>query len=218
MRAGREQEIHLSAPPLTRLEAPAEEAERIRTAVRSADLSLLGPRQVLAGPEHVEGLIALFSDGAVSDPIYDLPRPFTQDIVGQWVNDALARREAGEALLAVSLDDLGQVAGYSYFTIWPELSAAEIGGARRADLQNSGEGRRGAARSFAWMFEHLGVRLIGVTASPDNVRSARVIEAAGFSPKGERRSVRPDGVERLSRYWEMTRESWRERAFGSEER
>ncbi|MBU6319687.1 MAG: GNAT family N-acetyltransferase [Alphaproteobacteria bacterium] len=212
------QGVSLSAPPLSRLDVPAEEADRIRAAVRSADLTLLGARQVLAGHEHVEGLIALFADRGVSDPIYDLPRPFTIPVIQGWVDEARARREAGEALLAVSLDEAGQVAGYSYFTIWPELSAAEIAGARRADLQNSGEGGRGAARSFGWMFEHLGVRLIGLTASLDNIRSARVIEAAGFSPMGERSSIRPDGSERRSRYWEMTRESWRERAGRSEER
>lgn len=212
------QEVCLSAPPLSRLDVTAEEAARIRAAVRSADLSQLGPHQVPAGPEHVDGLIALFKDKTVSDPIYDLPRPFTVEVIGRWVDEARKRREAGEALLAVSLDERGQVAGYSYFTVWPELSAAEIAGARRADLQNSGEGGRGAARSFGWMFEHLGVRLIGLTASLDNIRSARVIEAAGFSPMGERRSVRPDGSERRSRYWEMTRESWRARALRSEER
>jgi hypothetical protein len=46
------------------------------------------------------------------------------------------------------------------------------------------------------MFEALGVRLVGVTAALDNVRSAKVIEAAGFVRMGERDSVRPDGTVR----------------------
>jgi RimJ/RimL family protein N-acetyltransferase len=58
------------------------------------------------------------------------------------------------------------------------------------------------------MFDHLGVRLIGLTAATDNVRSARVIEAAGFQPQGERHSVRPDGSIRVSRYWELARDQW----------
>ena len=58
------------------------------------------------------------------------------------------------------------------------------------------------------MFVHLGVRLIGLTAALDNVRSARLIEAAGFVPMGERESHRPDGSVRRSRYWELTREAW----------
>ena len=58
------------------------------------------------------------------------------------------------------------------------------------------------------MFDHLGVRLIGLTAALDNHRSARVIEAAGFRFIGERDSIRPDGSVRRSRYWELTREEW----------
>ena len=65
------------------------------------------------------------------------------------------------------------------------------------------------------MFEVLGVRLIGVTAALDNARSAGVIEAAGFRPMGERDGVRPDGSVRRSRYWEGTREAWRQRMRGS---
>jgi RimJ/RimL family protein N-acetyltransferase len=78
-------------------------------------------------------------------------------------------------------------------------------------MQNAGAGKAGAARSFGWMFDSLGVRLIGVTAALDNVRSARVIEAAGFTPMGDRESVRADGTVRRSRYWEMTREAWKAR-------
>jgi RimJ/RimL family protein N-acetyltransferase len=96
--------------------------------------------------------------------------------------------------------------------VWPDRSSAELVGAQRADLQNSGAGSRGAARSFGWMFEKLGVGLIGLTAALDNVRSHRVIEAAGFIDMGERDSVRPDGTIRRSRYWEMTAEQWRQRA------
>jgi RimJ/RimL family protein N-acetyltransferase len=93
--------------------------------------------------------------------------------------------------------------------VWPERSSAELVGGQRGDLQNSGVGRQGAARTFGWMFETLGVRLIGLTAALDNVRSARVIEAAGFVDMGERDSVRPDGTIRRSRYWELTSEQWR---------
>lgn len=58
------------------------------------------------------------------------------------------------------------------------------------------------------MFSELRVRLICVTAAIDNVRSARVIEAAGFIPMGEREGRRADGSSRRSRYWEMSREAW----------
>lgn len=117
-------------------------------------------------------------------------------------------RQKGECLLTVSLDEAGEVAGYSRFTVWPDRSAAEIAGARRADLQNSHAGKAGVARSIAFMFEVLGVRMIALTAALDNVRSAASIDAAGFRRMGEVDSVRPDGTTRRSLYWEMTREEW----------
>ncbi|WEK41822.1 MAG: GNAT family N-acetyltransferase [Candidatus Sphingomonas colombiensis] len=196
----------MSAPPMTVLSVPPEEAEAIRSAVRAPDLAALGPERAIAGPEHVAGLLALLRDPAVSDPIYDLPRPFTIESIGRWVEDARRKQANGEAILAVALDDDGAVISYSYFTIWPERSAAELAGAIRVDRQQSGNGRAGAARSFQWMFHSLGVRLIGLTAALDNDRSARVIEAAGFVAKGVRDSVRPDGSIRQSRYWELLRD------------
>ncbi|HEY9236857.1 MAG TPA: GNAT family protein, partial [Phenylobacterium sp.] len=68
--------------------------------------------------------------------------------------------------------------------------------------------RAGVARSIARIFEDLGVRLIGLTAALDNVRSAAAIDGAGFRRMGERESLRPDGSVRRSLYWEMTREEW----------
>lgn len=198
----------MSAPPVTVLQASPEEEAAIRAAVRGVDPTTLGPDRVIARPEHAEGLCALLSDPAVSDPIYDLPRPITLETVSAWIDQAEAQRQAGEGVLILSLDEAGGIAGYSMFSVWPDRSSAEIVGAMRRDRQSLGQGGAGAARSFGWMFEELGVRLIGLTAALDNVRSAKVIEAAGFVSKGERDSVRPDGTIRRSRYWELTRREW----------
>lgn len=181
--------------------------------MRAADVALLGPGYRLAAQSDVADLIDLLSDPRVSDPIYDLPRPFTPAIIGNWVRDAQQRQRRGEAVLAVLPGADGGIASYSFFTIWPDRSAAEIAGAYRADAQSHGVGKIGAARSFGWMFDHLGVRLIGLTAARDNLRSARVIEAAGFRHFGERDCIRPDGSIRASHYWELTREQW-QRAHG----
>ena len=193
----------MSAPPKTVLVATPEEEAAIRAAVRAAQ------GHIVAGPEHVDGLLALLSDPRVSDPIYDLPRPFTRESIAGWVAENEALRQEGRCLLSVTLDAAGEVAGYSRFTVWPERSSAELAGARRADLQNSGAGRQGVAHSIAWMFEVLGVRLIGLTAALDNVRSAKAIDGAGFRRMGEVESVRPDGTTRRSLYWELTRDEWR---------
>jgi RimJ/RimL family protein N-acetyltransferase len=201
----------VSAPPKTKLEVSAEEESAIRAAVRCADIGKLGADCAVATLKHVDDLAHFLSDPRVSDAIYDLPRPISRDTVAEWVRNAERLRQAGEAILTVRLDETGRIFSYSYFTVWPGRSAAEIAGAFRADRQNSGAGRVGAAHSFDWMFEELGVRLVCVTAALDNVRSARVIEAAGFTRMGEREGVRADGVVRRSHYWEMSRDAWRAR-------
>ena len=155
--------------------------------------------------------MALLSDPQVSDPIYDLPRPIGEDSVTRWVAEAQAQALAGEGLLILTLDSKGEVSGYSKITVWPERASGELAGAMRADAQNRGQGGPGAAHTFGWMFETLGVRLIGLTAALDNIRSAKLIEAAGFVPMGEREAKRPDGSVRVSRYWELTRDQWRQR-------
>jgi RimJ/RimL family protein N-acetyltransferase len=201
----------VSAPPKTVLHADDDEVEAIRDAVRNADVSTLGMGRERAELKHVPGLVALLTDEQVSGPIYDLPRPITEDSITRWVVEGQAQALAGEGLLLVSLDDAGEVAGYSKITVWPERSSAELAGAVRADLQNKGQGGAGMAKTFGWIFETLHVRLMCLTASLDNVRSQKGIDAAGFRRMGEREAVRPDGTTRRSVYWEMTRDEWRQR-------
>jgi len=198
----------MSAPPKTVLRASPTEEETIRRAVRNPDLASLGADCEVARGDHVEALVDLLSDPAVSGPIYDLPRPITPTTVAAWIDESERERARGEALLVVRRDLDGNVVGYSRFTVWPQLSSAELAGASRADRQNKGQGKAGAASNFEWMFDSLGVRLICLTAALDNVRSAKVIEAFGFQRMGERDSIRADGTARRSLYWEMTREQW----------
>lgn len=201
----------MSDPPVSVIRAAPAEAADIRRRVREVDPATLGPDRVIATPAHAASLARMLADPRVSDPIYDLPRPITEDSVRAWIEAAADDQSRGEAVLILSMDEDGEVAGYSRFSVWPDRSSAEIAGATRADRQNRGQGTAGAARSFGWMFEVLGVRLIGLTAALDNARSARVIEAAGFRSMGERDSRRPDGTFRRSLYWEMTADEWRER-------
>jgi len=199
----------MSAPPKTKLVATPREVAAIRAAVRAPDLSAFGPGRVLAGPEHAERLAELLSDPAVSDPIYDLPRPITVETVSAWIAACLRQRQAGEGLLMVNLDADGRLSGYSHVSVWPERASAELAGASRADLQGQGRGGTGAVATFNWIFEDLGARLMCLTAALDNVRSARLIDRAGFVRMGERDGVRPDGSIRRSLYWELTRDAWR---------
>ena len=201
----------MSAPPKTVIHASEEEAEAIRQAVRNADPATLGLGRAHAELKHVPGLVELLSDERVSGPIYDLPKPITEDSVTRWVAEHQARRLAGDGLLFVTLDEHGGVAGYSQIEVWPERASAELAGAIRADLQGKGQGGAGMAHTFGWIFETLGVRLMCLTAALDNVRSQKGIDHAGFRRMGEREVVRPDGTTRRSVYWELTRDEWRQR-------
>ena len=202
----------MSAPPNTVLHADSEEAAAIRAAVRASapGVGRSGTRRA-AAIEDAAALARFFSDPAVSDPIYDLPRPFTDENVRAWIAVRIARRARGEGSLSLVLDDSGEIVSYADVTVWPAHASGELAGAVRADLQNSGQGSANMRQMFHWMFEDLGLRLICLTAALDNVRSARGIEAAGFTRMGERIAVRADGTTRPSLYWEMTRDEWRAR-------
>ena len=198
----------MSAPPKTVLEVSPDEELAIREAVRNCDPQTLGPGRVIATAAHAAAALDLLSDPAVSDPIYDLPRPLTLQNVAAWIAESAELRERGEALLVLTMTAEGQATGYSRITVWPDRSSAELAGAIRAGLQNTGSGGAGAAHTMGWIFETLRVRLICLTAALDNVRSTRLIDRIGFRRMGERDGIRPDGTVRRSHYWELTRDEW----------
>ena len=201
----------MSAPPITVLEVSAAEEAAIRAAVRGVDDASLTIGRRIARPEDAAALTALLADPAVSGPIYDIPRPIDETHIGAWIDESLALQAAGKCVLLLNLAPDGAVVGYSRVTVWPDRSAAELAGAMAASHQGGGQGGAGALRMFGWIFDALGVRLMGLTAALDNIRSAKLIDAAGFTRMGERDSVRADGTVRRSLYWEMTREDWRKR-------
>ena len=94
----------MSDPPVTVIRAtPAEEAD-IRRRVRGVDPASLGPDRVIATPAHAASLARMLSDPRVSDPIYDLPRPITEESVRAWIEGSAADQARGEAVLILSLD------------------------------------------------------------------------------------------------------------------
>lgn len=199
--------------PLTRTTVAPDKAESIRAAVRAAVAMPAGGDTVsrLARPDDAGALAAFLSDPAVSAPIYSLPRPLTQEAVGAFIADHLAQRERGEGLLFVRLDRTGDVVGYSDVQVWPHWAAGELAGALRPDRQGQGQGAKGAAATFAWMFDALGLDLLCMTAAPDNVRTARLLDGLGFRRSGEIDSTRPDGTTRRSLAWEISRSDWQAR-------
>lgn len=198
----------MSAPPKTVLDVSPGEERAIRDAVRNCKPETLGPGRVPATAAHAAAALELLSDPAVSDPIYDLPRPLTLQNVADWIAESSRLRERGEALLVLTMSPEGVATGYSRITVWPDRSSAELAGAIRAGLQNAGSGGAGAAHTIGWIFETLRVRLICLTAALDNIRSTRLIDRMGFRRMGERDGIRPDGSVRRSHYWELTRDEW----------
>ncbi len=198
--------------PLTRNAAAPDAAEAIRMAVRTA--RQMGESR-LAEPGDAAGLHALLSDPKVFAPIYSLPRPLTPATVAAFIDHHLAERETGIGLLFVREGEDGRILGYSDVQVWPHWAAGELGGALHPSLHRQGAGGRGAALSFAWMFEALGLDLICETAAPDNVATQRMLDGLGFRRLGEVTSSRPDGTTRASLVWEMTRAEWAARhGFG----
>jgi RimJ/RimL family protein N-acetyltransferase len=191
--------------PLTRNAVSPGTAAAIRAAVRAA--AQMGESR-LARLEDAGGLFALLSDPLVHAPIYTLPRPLTEASVAAFIAMHLEERAAGEGLLFVREGEDGQVMGYSDVQVWPDWGAGELGGALHPSLHGKGAGGRGAAASFAWLFEALGLDLLCETAALDNVPTQRMLDGLGFRRMGETLSTRPDGTTRASLVWEMTRAEW----------
>ncbi|NBC20045.1 MAG: GNAT family N-acetyltransferase [Alphaproteobacteria bacterium] len=198
------------AIPITRRAVSPQRAEQIRQAVRGA--TALPPRSGgtsrLARESDTPALLAFLSDPAVHAPIYSIPRPLDSDRVRGFINAHIAERALGTGLLFLNLTETGEIAGYSDIQVWPRWAAGELTGGLHPARQGDGEGTSGAAASFAWMFDALGLDLICETAAPDNVRTARLLDGLGFRRMGEVSSTRPDGTTRPSRVWEITRWEW----------
>lgn len=191
--------------PLTRKAAAPGRAQAIRAAVRTA--THLGDSRP-ARAEDAAGLLGLWSDPLVHAPIYTLPRPLTEGGAAAFIEGHIAERAAAEGLLFVREGEGGQVMGYSDVQVWPDWAAGELGGALHPSLQGKGAGGRGAAASFAWMFEVLDLDLLCETAALTNVATQRLLDGLGFRRMDEVVSLRPDGTARESLVWEITRDEW----------
>lgn len=196
--------------PLTRHTVSAARMGRIREAVRHADtLPGADGGSRAARVTDAEALTDFLLDPAIHAPIYSLPRPLDLRTVTAFIQAHLAEQDRGEGLLFVSFFDDGRVAGYSDIQVWPQWATGELGGALHPERQSRGQGLAGAARSFDWMFQTLGLERICETAAMDNVRTAKLLDALGFERMGEVVSRRADGSPRPSRVWEIDRAAWR---------
>lgn len=200
----------MADPPDTVLIASREEAARIRDAVRSV-VAVTTPYGTYrpATPDDADALFDLLADPRVSGPLYTVPTPATRAWVDKWI--AAHRDEAakGEGLLMLSRNEAEKPTGFVDLQVWPARASAEFGGALSPDLQSASLGSRGAAQLFDWLFCDIGVRLIVMTNSLNNVRTKKLLRHLGFTRLADRTCIAVDGVKRPSMYWELKREDWR---------
>lgn len=191
--------------PLTRRPATAQKQTAIQNAVSKAT-EIPGLTRI-ASLTDADALTDLLCDPEISAPIYTLPKPISRKTVEQFIAQHIEERASGKGLLLISMDDENAVAAYHNIQFWPQWAACELGGAIRTDRQ--GAGVEGAATSFNWLFDVIGVDLICETAALDNHRTARLLERLGFVFQGQIESEIPGGGARPSKCWEMTKDAWR---------
>jgi RimJ/RimL family protein N-acetyltransferase len=204
----------MAEPPDTVLEVSEQEAEAIRRAVSGANRVVTPYGTYLpAQTRDADALFALLSDARVSAPLYTIAKPVTRQWVFDWIRAHEQERARGDGILLLARNDEGEVAGFADAQIWPDLSAAELGGGIRADLQSASLGGRGAAALFDWLFRGVGVRLLAMTNALENVRTAKLLAALGFKRGADRICRTADGGVRPSMYWELLRDDWRPPAY-----
>ena len=201
--------------PWTRNRTNPAREEAIRALVRGVDAmpsTAHHSRLAQVGDETL--LLELFEHPEVNRWIYSIPRPLTLESVRAFIEMNLAAKEQGEGILSLNFDETGNLSGYSEVQVWPEWATGELAGAMRPDLQNSGQGGVGMAKTFTWMFDALDLDLLCNTTALDNVRIQRLFEKTGFDYRGDIESTRPDGSTRASQVWEISREAWMARQGG----
>ena len=190
--------------PKTKLDVTSAEAEAIRMKVRQVQTveGVFGSAR-LAVPDDAPDILDLLKDERASGDVYTLPRPFSLGSVRVWIIDHQEQARNGVGLLMITFDDKGQAITITDFQFWPQYAACEFGGVMAAHLQSQRMGTKGIRQLCDWVFTHLGVRLLVMTASIENIRTHKLLDGLGFKRMGEVESTRPDGSIRRSLYWEL---------------
>lgn len=195
--------------PKTRIAVSADEAGRLRDFTRTAEFMngrIAGAR--VARRADAAALAGLLAHESIGPRIYTMPNPINTETMTRFIADHLDQRDRGEGILFVSFNGAGEATAYFDVELWPQWSVAKFGGAVKAERQGRGFGGACGLAAVEWCFDQLGVLRICETTAVDNDRSIRLLSRLGFRQMGEVISVRPDGTQRPSLYWEMSREDW----------
>ena len=196
--------------PITKEIVSPKTEEKIRERVRKVE-GIVRPdgHSRIVTLDDIDALYEFFAIPEVSGPIYTIAKPVTPESVARHIERKLRARENGDGFMVAMFDEAGTVFSYMDYTVWPQWSAAEFGGAMRPDRQSRGAGRSGIISNIDFVFDTLGVHRLCFTSAPDNERSVKLIDAMGMTRMGEITSTGPDGSTRQSLVWEMTGDEWR---------
>ncbi|MBL4854745.1 MAG: GNAT family N-acetyltransferase [Robiginitomaculum sp.] len=160
--------------PKTKLQTSPEEAGRIRRAVQNVrKIDGGNGSSRLVEPRHAGEILELLKDERVSGDVYTLPRPFSITSITDWIEDHQAQARAGTGLLLYARHEDGKIMSITDFQFWPKWSACEFGGVIAHTHQNQSLGTVGVKAMCDFAFETIGVQLIALTTSLDNVRSQK---------------------------------------------
>ena len=168
--------------PKTQIPTTPEQAQAIRSAVRAAT-HIMPPygNLDLACAADVPEILTLLQDERVSGDVYTLPRPFSFESVSAYIKDHQQQARAGEGLLMCSRDAAGQIISIVDFQFWLESSACEFGGVIAYEHQSKSIGTQGIKQLCAWTFEVIGINLLAMTTSLENIRSQKMLVRLGLS-------------------------------------
>lgn len=195
--------------PKTRIAVFEDEAQRLRSFVRQAELMngrIAGAR--VARREDAAALAGLLAHESIGPRIYTMPSPINAETMTAFIEDHLMQRARGDGILFAAFNAQGEATAYFDVELWPQWSVAKFGGAVKVERQGRGFGGACGLAAVEWCFDQLAVARICETTARDNDRSIRLLSRLGFVQMGEVISVRPDGTTRPSIYWEMSREDW----------
>ena len=190
--------------PKTKIPTTPQQAQAIRNAVRATThISPPYGNLDLATMQDTAEILALLMDERVSGDVYTLPRPFSFESVSAYIDEHQGQAQSGEGLLMCSRSAAGQIMSLVDFQFWPEYSACEFGGVIAYEHQSKSVGTTGIKQLCDWTHDVIGITLLAMTTSLENVRSQKMLKRLGFTQMGEVESVRPDGGVRRSIYWEL---------------
>ena len=133
--------------PVTREIVSPKTEDKIRDRVRKVtEFQRPDGNARIVTKDDLNAMYEFFALPDVSEPIYTVEKPVTKDSVLRHIQRKAEAQAKGEGFMLASFNEAGSVTGYFDFTIWPNWSAAEFGGATHPDQQSSGRGRDGIFR------------------------------------------------------------------------